>query len=293
MAIFINARSRNLLKVKCLEANMMRNSLRARNRQHSSLQNRKGNVIVVLSVCVVIFSLGVAACSAIAAPTPTAVPPTDTVAATDTLVPTDTATPEPTVTFTPSPTSTATSTPIPPLALADKGVAIWCLPEGASRLDVADVKTENAWEGSLTSDGTLSVKVPSAACTMVFTFNQAISQGMKLQLLSSTTDQTVWLEAPVNVSTQNPVVGYAQLTHDYIVNPPFWQVTYPYAIVDGTGKSIASGQVNFYRPYSGLCWDGSTPVPVTNYCVVTDPREREPHPENPQYTMVVPPTVAP
>lgn len=259
---------------------------------HNQL-NRKPSVIVTLLVCVVVLSVGITACSAIAMPTPTAVPPTGTIAPTNTAVPTDTPMPTNTVTPEPTATFTATNTPIPALALADNGAAIWCLPEGASRLDVTDVKTENAWEGSLTSDGILSVKVPSAACTMVFTYNQAISQGMKLQLLTSATDPTVWLEAPINVSTRNPVIGYAQLTHDYVVNPPFWQVTYPYSIVDSTGKTIAAGQVNFYRPYSGLCWDGSTPVPVTNYCVITDPKEREPHPENPRYTMVVPPTVKP
>jgi hypothetical protein len=236
-----------------------------------------------------------AACAPAATPSPTSEPATEAVAAietsvpTDTVVPTITATLAPTQTNTPQPTATATQTPLPPLALVTDGFRMWCLPNGLDRAGTTDETPQGAWESSV-KNGEVSILVPAQACTTVFTFNQPVPQGLKLEILP-VVGKTPWLEANLTVSAKNLTVAYAEITHGSIVQMQFWQVSFPYMIVGADGSKFASGEMVFYRSYPGLCWDGSTPVPVTNYCVKTDPKEREPHPENPNYKMVTPPPV--
>ena len=201
---------------------------------------------------------------------------TDTLAPSSTPLPSATATPEPSET--PSPTGTPTDTPVPPLAVVEDGISIWCLPEGISRVGLTEVMHERGVAGKV-QNGVLSAHIPDAACTVVVDLNQSAPQGLMLGFYEEKV-AAPWLEAELKTSSTNPAQVYASLDHTYIVNAPVWEITYRMMIHSADGKELSEIPIRFYRDYPGICPDRiSTPVPILNTCPIVDPLEREPHPD--------------
>jgi hypothetical protein len=216
------------------------------------------------SLVLVIVLLAACAPAAPAAPAATEAPATLTPAPTETSLPSPTPTLEPTATTEP----TATATPMPALAVTSDGYNGWCLPKDtAGKLD-----SETMPKGGIAAtvkNGLLAFKTPANACALVFTFNQAAPQGLKLEVYSLSQAQP-WLTVDLVQSTQNPNIAYAILTHSYIKEPPFWSIVYRVVVKTTDGASVFDNKLDVrkWEPY--LCWDFSVPDPVTLYCPSKD-----------------------
>lgn len=217
-----------------------------------------------------------------------AAPVVETLALTETPQPSATlvpsATPEPpTATPSPLPSETAapTETPVPALALLADGLSGYCLPSGfaipaAASAQVLNVPAEGR-RGRL-ENGALNLSIPATSCSILFRFNQSIPQGTMVRFYHET-GSDAWLEAPLTPVQDNPQSAAVVITNTYFVEPPYWEVIYRYVVSAPDGSEAAAGPVRVYRPFPGLCWEGSMPDPVTLSCPVADPKEREPHPD--------------
>ena len=229
---------------------------------------------VLLGLLVVLIAGAMAGCSA--APTPAAEaatqtppPPTDTVAPpptpTDTVVPSNTPTEIPTATTVP----TDTATPVPPLAVVQDGVTAWCVsfrdPYPMGGAEEAPTYARMA----KVVNGKLNLNVSRGSCTFVFAFNQAVPAGAELQVLNAN-GSTAWTKAPLKPVSSDPKRGFAVLTHEMLNNPNYWQVTYPFALLASDGTVLWKDDVVLYKTFPGLCWEGSTPDPITLFCPLSD-----------------------
>lgn len=229
---------------------------------------------VLLGLLVVLAAGAMAGCASApaTAPAPTQTPPpppTDTVAPpltpTAIVLPSDTPTEVPTATTVP----TDTATPVPPLAVAQDGVTAWCVsfkdpnplggtPDAPSYARMAKVV-----------NGVLNLNVSRGSCTFVFTFNQALPAGTELQALDASGDKA-WTKAALAPVSSNPKQGFATLNHPMLNNPSYWQITYPFDLVASDGSILWKSNVLVFKTFPGLCWEGSTPDPVTLFCPLSD-----------------------
>ena len=192
---------------------------------------------------------------------------------------TNTATSIPSLTEPAAPPATETSTAIPvePLALIEHGLSGWCLPPGFALPKSHQPGSDQARLASVEND-TLNFQIPASSCTLVMIFNQPPQPGMRLQFFEGG-KVTPWLETELNPVAGDPNSGFATLHHSAMMNVGSWEIRYPFALVDASGVKIADGLVRFFRPFPGLCWEGSMPDPITLACPFADALEREPHPD--------------
>jgi len=225
-----------------------------------------------------------AACSSNPSPPETAtavvetaipVPPTQT--SSPAPAPTVTAAPTLAPTGLPAPTAAPSRTPLPPLAIAEDGFQVWCLPVDAPAASQVSVKVPaNARVGAY-SDlfEAYQVVIPASSCTLAYTFNQPLTQDVQLEAYYSI-GTTPWLKTTLSPVQDNPMVGFVTLTQPYVLDPPFWQVDYQF-VVRVAGQEARSDRVSFYKVVE-RCWEGSLPDPVTLACPAADVREPEPKP---------------
>jgi len=229
---------------------------------------------VLLALLVVLIAGAMTGCGPAATPAPTQTPPppptsTDTVAppptATETIAPSDTPTEVPTATMVP----TDTATPIPPLAVAQDGIKAWCVsskdpdPLGGTADAPSYARIAKLVKGKL------NLNVSRGSCTFVFTFNQAVPTGAELQVLNAD-GVKAWAKAPLAPSGSDPDSGFASLTQPALNDLNYWQVSYPFALVTSDGTVLWKDDVVLYKTFPGLCWEGSTPDPVTLFCPLSD-----------------------
>ncbi|MEA4906704.1 MAG: hypothetical protein VB089_03735 [Anaerolineaceae bacterium] len=215
----------------------------------------------------------------------TATPPASTATSVPQEAPTATASPLPpteelpsaTATALPSATPAPTATEVGPLALAQDGFADWCYPQGP-------ISASDPWvmaaEGVPARDvyGVTSLITPATSCTFVFTFNQAMPEGTTLEVYDN--NPAPWINVPLTPAGEDEAVGYTTLLNPYIIDPPFWQISYQFILRDPQGNQVWQNQVTFDRGYRPeLCWDGTLPDPLTMRCWW----EKELHPWDPEY----------
>lgn len=129
-------------------------------------------------------------------------------------------------------------------------------------------------------DGTvISANIPELSCMIEVAFKQSVSNDVMVSLYQNR-DPVAWYEKVLV-----PVEGkanhyYAILNHQYIINPPYWDLQYGLKINDSE-TIYWEGTLALSRAFSGLCWEGSVPDPVTLECPYADALEREPHPDMP------------
>lgn len=247
-----------------------------------------------LVVALLLSVLLVSACSPVAntvvAPTsePTSVPPT----AAQEIVPSATPLPSATATQPSPPTATAippTQTPepteTPALAIVGEGLSGWCLPEN-TLLSAAENPLAPAETAELSAmvNGALEIRnMPWSACVFTYTFNQAAPDGLKLEVYEVGA-QAPWLTSDLKPVGDKPEMVSTVLTHTYITAPPFWQISYEFALKDGNGQEIARTPVNLYRWQPPLCFNGQPPNVHTLRC----PLWQDLHPWDPGYGEILP-----
>jgi hypothetical protein len=225
-----------------------------------------------------------AGCSPAAAPVPTQVPVEETQIEAATSIPLPTDTPQPTSTATPLPTATPqptatavpTNTPVPPLAVLPDGFNAWCAPLGYEGVQPTGPDAPDYARQLTLAGDQYQVPIPAVFCDLVYQFNQAVPAGLKMQILEGS---FAFVEAPLIPDPAKPEVAWAAVTHDYVVNPPMWEVVYRVAVVDSNGTELWSNPVKFVKPLPEPCPYGGLPDPVTLWCTVTDPWEIEPWPD--------------
>ncbi len=194
---------------------------------------------------------------------------TDTPVPTDVVVPTD----APTATFTVEPTATETPAPtntvVPPLAVVPEQSAFWCLPLDyafpASQPVVTNAAPAGARAGTM-QDGTLNIQIPAISCTLVFAFNQPVPAGVRLDLAYELQPESPWLSSELTPAAENANLAYITLDHEYVVTPPYWEITFPATVRGPDGSALWSAPIRFFKALPNPCWDGSLPDPVTLYC---------------------------
>ncbi len=246
----------------------------------------KSNLLVSLLSLALITAWILSACSP-ATPAPAAATlappaPSDTPQPTETLAPSATSEP-PTATLPPLPTDTAipTETLVPALALNPDGFSGYCLPNGYA-LPIAtspQVLTApvDAHLGTL-ENGMLNLSIPATSCSLVFTFNQPIPAGTTVHLYDAE-GKTAWYEGPLTAIQDHPESAAVVIANSSIVAAPYWETVFQVGLQSPNGTLVSAEAVRVFRPFPGLCWEGSMPDPVTLSCPVTDPKEREPHPD--------------
>jgi hypothetical protein len=215
-----------------------------------------------------------AGCAAAPTPAPTETlpppPPTETVA--PPLTPTNTALPSDTPTTAPTATATSTETPTPtpvPLAVVQDGVTAWCVSfKDAEPMGGSPEPPAYARMGKVVK-GVLNLNVSRGSCTFVFTFNQAVPTGAELQVRNATGGK-YWTKAALNPVSGDPKRGFVTLTDQRLNDLNYWQVTYPFDLVASDGAILWKSDVLLYKISPGLCWEGSTPDPVTLFCPLSD-----------------------
>jgi hypothetical protein len=246
----------------------------------------KNRWLLVLQVLVILVMA--AGCSPAAAPVvePAATQVEATVAPTATQSPSatpqpsattaPTLEPSPTHTQEPSPTATQTATAVPPLAVLPEGFAMWCNPVDSAGAFQPGVEVPKVARVMKDVNGQLEVTIPAEFCTMIYSFNQSVPDGLEMWMFDSR--QTPFLKTKLAPTEGHPEIAFAAVTQPFVVNPPFWSVPYRIEIVSPDGKILRSDLVNFAKTLPSPCTFGGWPDPVTLYCPTTDPWEVEPHP---------------
>lgn len=227
--------------------------------------------------------------AACAQATPTAAP----TVAQPTTAPTETATLAPTATTEPTATLAPTDTPIPPtntpeptataaptFGPAEDGISAWCLPNEmiATLFNDPAAPPQNAVFGAASTEGFEVNSLPHTACTFIYKFNQEVTPGMKLQVFELN-QSAPWLTADLVPVAEAPDSVAAQLTHSYIIQPPYWDISYDFVVVDADGAEIRRDRVNLHRWKPKLCWNGIYPNLKTMLCN----EMQDLHPWDPSY----------
>jgi hypothetical protein len=175
-----------------------------------------------------------------------------------------------------------TATTVPPLAIVDQGLQIRCLALDSSfPTDSVASFSDTLFavrESDPTADG-FQVTIPVRACGVFVTFNRPLDGAAQVEIFQSKDTQS-WYSRDLLQDETRENSYYAVLDHQYIIDPPYWNLTYRMTISDGT-QTYWDGGLLVSRIFSGLCWEGSVPDPVTLKCPKADRLEREPHPDMP------------
>lgn len=217
------------------------------------------------------------------------VSPTETQAAAPTQAPTETPLPSATPTTAPTetplptvePTATdlPTATPVPPLSVLDKGLTAWCVPESYAGTMPAGPDAPQDARLLTTKGETLQVGIPAAYCVIEVQFNQVAPEGAQVLMYDSDTAVEPFLKLPLAAAADRPALSWTSVSHPYVVNPPYWEITYRIDVAGPDGQALWSNPVKFAKPLPPECPYGGLPDPVTLWCAVTDPWEIEPWPD--------------
>lgn len=241
-----------------------------------------GRMNVLVGWCVLIGVSVLAGCGLISQPTQVKEYINDTPTATASLQPTETALPSPTATLAPTetmaPTATTppTATPIPPLGVAEDGFKAWCFPQSYTGYVPSGPEGGADTSQLVSTDGNLSIKIPAAFCTLDFRFNQAMPEGVVLTLFDGS---NAFLRLPLQPVEGHADEGWTSVNHNYVVNPPYWEVFYRLSVSGPDGKELWTHDLKFGKPLPEECLFGGLPDPVTLSCAKTDPWEIEPWPD--------------
>jgi hypothetical protein len=188
------------------------------------------------------------------------------------VIPSATATLEPTLEPTPVPTEIPTEipteTPVPELGLTENGIEFWTIPLDSGVMTIDMIGTADDYVDphiGYMEEGVLNVQVPGTYVVAEVHFNQPLPSGTKFQVFELGA-VSPWFEATFSMDANDGNSGILLINHQYIINPPFWEITYHVKIVDGTGKVFWENDLRIFKALPNTCWDGSLPDPVTLYC---------------------------
>ena len=236
-------------------------------------------LIVIIAAVVVLFVIGAIIISTIsksnaqaAQATGTAeaiaVADTATALAVPTSTPTTEPTPLPTETPTIVPTETPTSTFTPTLGVDSNSVTMWVIPQEYSSITLTSLGSRDDYTDATVGtdeNGVLNIQVPGSYIVVEATFTQPIPSGTKIQFFEQGA-VSPWYETTLSMDANNANKGIALLNHTYLVNPPYWEITYHAKIVDSAGQVYWEKDVRVFKSSPNTCWNGTMPDPVTLYC---------------------------
>lgn len=199
------------------------------------------------------------------------------------------ATATPTVTMpapTDEPTAMPTATSIPTetaaVSATKTGLKILCL---STDYDLP-INSSSAFTDATTyvrestvTEASAEVTIPVRACAVYLTTDHPLDDSAVVALYEAKSP-TPWLSKPLQKVDGQDNTYYAILDHQYVIDPPYWGLTYTMKISDAN-QVYWNGDLVLNRTFNGLCWEGSMPDPVTLQCPFTDVLEREPHPDMP------------
>lgn len=148
------------------------------------------------------------------------------------------------------------------------GLSGWCMPLGSTGpgdIDYGRYGMPVTGRPGRVEDGMNVMHIPGEYCTLIFEFSSPVGSGGKVEVKQIHNNQTFY-EVDLTPSAANPNISYAHLYHNYVITPPLWGVSYLIEAVDGNGSTRWSGEILFQKTDPGLCWDGSTPDPVSMWC---------------------------
>jgi hypothetical protein len=129
------------------------------------------------------------------------------------------------------------------------------------------------------SDGVINASIPVLACMVEVEVLQPVSEDLYVAFYQAR-DSAPWYEIKLEPVSGKDNRYYAIVNHQYLIDPPYWNLSYGLKIQDNE-TVYWEGSLILTRPFSGLCWEGSMPDPVTLKCPQADSLEREPHPDMP------------
>ncbi len=190
-----------------------------------------------------------------------------------TPTPLETTQPEVSVQLVSTNTPVASSTP-GALAVLPDGFDIWCLPKGSKTDEKIIPVTGQMPDGAVSAEKTaesLSVITQVKNCTFMASFNQPLPEGIHLQV--NDLNPVPFIDEELLVSEENASIGYITLDHYFIVDPPYWEVTYQVALLSAEGECLWEKPVVFKRSWQPApCPNGQMPDPNTLECE-TQPSE--------------------
>lgn len=158
----------------------------------------------------------------------------------------------------------------------EDGFSAWCAPQSYAGIQPTSPDAPADANLLAMQGDVLQVKIPAGFCTMIYHFNQPLPADLSLVFFDSS---SAFLKIPLRQAEGRPDEGWASVSHDFVINPPYWEVTYRLAVLDPQGKELWSEPVKFAKPLPTPCQFGGLPDPVTLYCTKSDPLEIEPHPD--------------
>ena len=216
-----------------------------------------------------------AACSPAAQATPAAAVVPSQVPTAVPVEPTAVPTAEPT----PEPQPTAAPTEAQPAPTeVSQSLTAWCMGlefNGAANYAGGVYDMPAGGKAAVMNGDVVNLSVPAVSCTLAFQMSQPLAAGTRLEL-AEMNSATAWLSAELTPAAGSDRQGFVTLTHAYVINPPFWEITYPYRVKSPDGTVLAEGKLRLAKPAPQLCWNGDIPDPVTLQCVKNDPKELEP-----------------
>ena len=185
-----------------------------------------------------------------------------------------TATPMP---FTATPQNTPTAS-LPPatatpsqLSVLPDGLLAWCLPRDVVEIPGEVAHTGNVPEGALLgrqTEESLNLTTQVQNCTFVYTFNQNVPAGTLFQIYDMYSEPFISLE--LTPLTENPQKAYATTNHVFIIDPPYWEISYIVLVKSASGEEIRRDIIKLSRSwFPGFCQGSTLPDPVTLLCPET------------------------
>lgn len=192
------------------------------------------------------------------------IPPTFT----PTIMPTEQPTPTATLEPTSVPTLEPNQTPIPELEILADGLSMWSVPQRdyyyVSNSELSREYFPEVYEGFLKNEK-MNVRIPASMVVVEVSFNQVFPAGVEFQIYNPNINKAVYVVEGIPTS-EDPTKGLFFLNQNFILDSPFWEITYHAKLVGLEEKILWENDLRLFKPLPNTCWDGSLPDPVTLYC---------------------------
>jgi hypothetical protein len=115
----------------------------------------------------------------------------------------------------------------------------------------------------------MNIRIPASAIIVETEFNQPITEEIVFNIYDLGSDKS-WYTSELIPDPETPTKGYYLLKHNFLLDPPYWEITYTGKLENLDGKVFWEQNLRVYKELPNNCWDGSIPDPVTFYCLNYD-----------------------
>jgi len=160
----------------------------------------------------------------------------------------------------------------PAVTVASGVLSGYCMPEKSGSLIGAPTPSASmpaAGKPLTVVDGVTQIPSPMEVCTFVFDFGMPAAKGSKLEVYD-VGQNSPWFTQSLMSASGNPNLSLAVVTHQFIINPPFWEIPYVFKVRSSDGTEQWSEQVLVKKWVPEKCWNGEYPDPVSLECPIED-----------------------